>query len=187
MNVSWVAASKYVSDAAVDVEKIKSIGPVWGSQSTWRSCETDNVVCHDVQSAEALVARQFHQRCNFYTYKNNYQLLGRPQGIYLYDNTVNFDIEVDCIDDVIAMHLAAARSDVVLLLGFDFARSAESDDRYNLHKVNNWHRMVRGCIAQNTETQWVAVDHCADFDEVYTELSNLTCDKMTNVLKLLLQ
>lgn len=185
MNVSWVAASGYATDAAVDIEKIKSIGPIWGSQSTWRSCKTDNVVCHDVQSAESLLARQFHQRCNFYTYKNNYQLLGRPQGIYLYDNTVNFDIEVDCIDDVIAMHLAAAQSDVVLLLGFDFDSSADSNDRFDLHKVTNWHRMVRGCVAQNVETQWVAVDHSVKFDKPYAALPNLTCDKISNVLKLL--
>lgn len=187
MNVSWVAASGHVFDPTVEIEKIKSVGPIWGSQYTWRSCETDNVVCHDLQSAEILISREFHRRCNFYTYKDNYQSLGRPQGIHLYANTVNFDLEIDRIDDIISMHLAAASSDVVLLLGFDFTTADDSANRFDLHKSTNWRRMARGCMVQNAETQWVAVDHSADFDEIYTELSNLTCDKMTNVLKLLLQ
>ena len=187
MKISWAAATGYQLDPVLDIETIKQVGPIWGSYITWRSCSTDNVVCHSASRAQDLIRRNFHQKCNFYTYHDNFQLIGRPSNINLYHGMGDFELAVDNIDDIVSMNLAASASDIVLLLGFSFADPGTPTDQFELHKITNWHGLVRSCIAQNTETQWVAVDHNGKMNKRYAELPNLSSDKMENVLKLLAQ
>ena len=184
MNISWVVAANYSLDPVVDLEKVKAVGPIWGSYRSWRSCGTDNVICHSSARAQELIKRDFHKRCNFYTYKPNYQILNRPSGVHLYEGATDFTVEVDDVDDVVAMHLASSVSDIVLLLGFELNETKLPADQFEQHKLLNRHGLIRSCIAQNLETQWVAVDHTKkNINERYSELANLTCDNMSNVLQ----
>ena len=185
MRINWVVASTYQLDPAVDADAIKNIGPVWGSWRTWRSCATDNVICHESSRAHDLVARNFQTDCNFYIHEANFVKLGRPPGIRVYGG--DFLQEVDSIEDVIALHLAAAQSDIVILLGFELTGIKGIDDTFELHKKKNYHGLVRGVIAAHPETQWVAVDHDKKLDKNYQTLANLTCDTFKNVLQLLAQ
>lgn len=185
MNVSWVAADRFILDPTVDVESLKSIGPIWGSWTTWRSCGTDNVVCHDPAKAQELVARGFHNKANFFTHRSYYQQLNRPQGVKLYDGS--YTEQVDSLEDIIALHLAAASSDIVLLLGFQFGKLELPEDQFEQHKSINRHGLMRSIIAKNPTIQWVAIDHPKQLDPKYQELTNLTCDKLKSVLKLLAQ
>jgi len=183
MNVCWVAAHNYTIDPTVDIEVLKSTGPIWGSWTTWRSCATDNVICHSLPKAQELVDRSFQTRANFFTHKDYYADLGRPAGVRLYGG--NYNQIVINIDDIIALHLAASTAEIVLLLGFDFGEIFAKEDRFDQHKITNQHGLTRGVIVQNPNIQWVAVDHAPTLDKSYQVLSNLTCDNMSNVLKLL--
>jgi len=185
MRINWVVASTYQLDPAVDADAIKNIGPVWGSWRTWRSCATDNVICHESGRAHDLVTRNFQTDCNFYIPEANFAKLGRPPGVQVYGG--DFLQEVDSIEDVIALHLAAAQSDIVILLGFELTGIKGIDDTFELHKKKNYHGLVRGVIAAHPETQWVAVDHDKKLDKNYQTLANLTCDTFKNVLQLLTQ
>lgn len=187
MKISWVVATGYQLDPVLDIETIKHIGPIWGGYTTWRSCGTDNVVCHSVSRAQELVRRNFHQKCNFYTYHENFQIIGRPNNIKLYHGMGDFELAVDNIDDIVAMNLAASTSDIVLLLGFDFGNPEQPGDQFELHKITNRHGLIRSCIAQNSQVQWLVVDHSGVMNTRYAELSNLSSDKMENVLQLLAQ
>jgi hypothetical protein len=185
MRINWVVSSTYQLDPAVDADAIKNVGPVWGSWKTWRSCATDNVICHEASRAQDLVDRNFQKNCNFYIHETNFVKLGRPPGCRVYGG--DFLLEVDEIEDIIALHLAAAQSDIVILMGFKLTGIAGIDDVFELHKKKNYHGLVRGVISAHPETQWVLVDHAEKLDKSYQDLANLTCDTFNNVLQLLAQ
>ena len=185
MNVSWVVAHDYTIDLTVDVEMLKGIGPIWGSWTTWRSCATDNVICHSLPKAHELVARNFQQRSNLFVYKDHFAELGRPGNVRLYGG--EYHHALDSIDDIISLHLAAATADIVLLLGFKLGKIQSPEDPHAAHLLKNRHGLIRSAVAQNPQTQWVLVDHEPKLDDRYQELPNLSCDKMSNVLKLLTQ
>lgn len=183
MLVSWVFASTYSLDPTISVEQIKSVGPSWGSWRTWRSCSTDNVICDEINKCRELTDRAFHAVCNFYVPKKHYGELERPLGVKLYDGS--FDQTVENIEDIVAMHLASASSDIILLVGFDFAPRADITDRYEKHMYQNRHGLINSVIRQNDQKQWVLIDHPDQIAKTYQTLPNLTCDTMENALKLL--
>jgi hypothetical protein len=183
MRISWAVASDYQLDPTVSVEQVKSVGPIWGSWQTWRGCSTDNVICHQQKKARELLDRAFQAVCNFHIPRSLYESLGRPVGIRLYDG--DFNQELDGIEDIVAMHLAAADSDIVLLLGFNWVLPKNTEDRFERHKITNRHGLIRGAITGNDRVQWVAID-CVDLDKSYQNISNLTCDSLQNALKLLI-
>lgn len=184
MNIGWIFASQYRLDPAVDVDAVKNLGPTWGSWKTWRSCGTDNVICHERGKAQELLDRSFHNSCNFYIPKEFYQSLNRPQGVNLYDG--DYRSELDDIEDIVAMHLASATNDIVLLVGFDLSKPAPIQDRFERHKVENRLGLIRGIINKDPARQWVLVDHPNPMDLAFQSLPNITCDEMSNVLKLAL-
>jgi hypothetical protein len=184
MRVNWVLASTYQLDPVRDPEHLKTVGPIWGSWHTWRSCGTDNVVCHEFAKSRELIQRAFQAVCNFYVPRQFYQDLGRPIGIKLYDG--NFQDDVDHIEDIVSMHLAASVSDIVLLLGFDLAERDLPQDRLERHRFRNYRGLLKSVIAAQDRVQWVAVDHAGKLEPSLGELSNLTCDTMQNALQLLI-
>lgn len=183
MRVAWAVAANYSLDPAQDTDRLKAIGPIWGSWRTWRACATDNVICHNQAKARELLDRAFQAVCNFYVPRSHYEFLKRPLGIRLYEG--DYQQEVDDIEDVIALQLAAASADIVLMLGYDLSRLPTPDDRFEQHKLINRHGLIRSAIAGMPQVQWVAVDHTSKMDKAYTELTNLTCDTMANALQLL--
>lgn len=184
MRVNWIFSAVYNPAPEIDLERIKSIGPTWGSYKSWRACQSDNVICHDLVQSQALLKRAFQAVCNFYLPRANYQDLGRPLGVKLYDG--DYKAQVDDLEDIIAMHLVAANSDIVLMCGFDLGKPEITDDRYDKHKLVNRHGLIRQIIHGNPKVQWVLVDHTKKLDKAYENLDNLTCDTMDNALQLLI-
>lgn len=183
MRVNWIFQGDYRVDPALDLDAMKSIGPFWGSWQTWRSCGTDNVICHDFAKSRELIDRKFHEQCNFYVSARNYPSLGRPQQVILYDG--EFGQEIKEIEDIIACHLASDQSDIVLLTGFDLSKPQKSLDPYQNHDSYHYLSLINSIIQTKTSVQWVVIDHPIDLDDRFRELPNLTCDTMANVLKLL--
>jgi hypothetical protein len=183
VKISWVVAADHSLDPTVNVEQMKSVGPIWGSWRTWRACATDNVICHEQQKGRELLDRAFQAVCNFYIPRNLYEVLARPMGVRLYDG--DFDRELDNIEDIVALHLAGASSDIVLVVGFDWTLPEDVSDRFERHKITNRHGLMRSVISGSAQTQWVAIDSIR-MDPSYQTLTNLTCDRMENVLQLLI-
>jgi hypothetical protein len=175
MNLTWVFANNYILDPVINNDQIKNIGSTWGSWRTWRTCGTDNVICHDKRKAQELVDQSFQNSCNFFVSRNVSQTLKNASRIKVYDG--NFEQVLPNIEDIIAMHLVATSSDIVLLVGFDLAPPATSNDQI-------YHGLAIGTFKSYPETQWVLVDHSSEIAKPYQELSNLTCDIMKNVLQL---
>ena len=185
MNINWVIADGYQVDPTVDLNRIKSIGPIWGSWTTWRSCGTDNVVCQNQSKAQELVTRDFQNLCNFYTSLQFQQALNRPTNVKFYGG--EFNQELDNIEDIISLHLASDSSEIVLMLGFNFPPMAELTDRFELHKLRNRYGLVRSLVTSKSDVQFVMIDHPKHIEKTYQNIPNLTCDSLGNVLKLLAQ
>ena len=184
MNISWVIADGYQVDPTIDLNMLKNIGPIWGSWRTWRSCGTDNVICHDATKSQELIQRDFQKNCNFFVPEKNYRALGRPQGVQFYGG--GFEHETHSIEDVVALHLASSCSGIVLMLGFNLQKiSTEITDRFELHKLKNYQGLIRSLIDNRSGIQWVLIEHDSDTDKYFRELDNFTKDSLKNVLDLL--
>jgi hypothetical protein len=182
MNIAWVLADLTTFGPEIDINELKNIGSFWGSWSTWRGCATDNVICNDLDKGDALLKRKFQEECNFYIPNSNYQTLGRPTGVKLYEGA--FVHDVDHQDEIVAMHLAAAFNDIVLLVGFDLSEPTVNPDRLLEHRAQNYRGLIRQAIASNTHCQWVLVDHPNPVMKDLANLENLSTDSMSAVLSL---
>lgn len=180
MKITWVLADVAEVNPAIDIERLKSIGPFWGGWRTWRSYNTDNVVCHEEPEARNLITRNFHTRCNMYLPNAVYQKVDRPNNVRLYQG--EFHELVDHPDEIVSMHLAASVSDIVLLIGFDVAPRKLEHDKIARHKWHNYVQYFLHIIKDNPNVQWVLLDHKADTEKVLKDLPNLQFDTLDNVL-----
>lgn len=180
MKITWVLADSAEVNPAIEIERLKNIGPFWGGWRTWRSYNTDNVICHDESEARNLITRNFHTRCNMYLPDAVYQKVDRPNNVKLYQG--EFHELVDRPDEIVSMHLAANASDIVLLLGFDLAPRLLDHDRLARHKWHNYVQYFLHIIKGNAKVQWVLLDHNNDIEKVLKDLPNLQFDTLDNVL-----
>jgi hypothetical protein len=183
MNISWVLADSAVPDPALDPADLKHIGALWGSWRTWRAWQTDNVICHDMTKTAELLKRNFQVNCNFYIPSSVYTNRGRPPDVKLYEG--KFVHDVDRQEEIVALHLAASINDIVLLLGFDFTEPVKIQDQLLEHRAHHYRSLAKKVIQDNTQTQWVLVDHPGKIMQNWHMLGNITCDTLSNVLTLL--
>lgn len=183
MRINIVYAADFKITAPMTPGIIKNIAPTWGSWKTWHHCHTDNVICHDLGKARELLQRAIQAVCNFYLPEKFHQELSRPVGVQWYQG--DFTQDLQDLEDIIAMHLVADRSDLVLLFGFDLANPGMIEDRFEKHRVTNRLGLLRHTIVANENTQWVLVNHTQPVDKAFEPIANLTCDNLENVLQLL--
>ena len=182
MNISWVIADSAELDPTQNIDALKKLGPIWGSWRTWRAYQTDNVVCHNQNKAEELVKRKFHERCNFYIPDSVNVLLGRPAGVRLYAG--DFVHDVIRQEELVALHLAATTSDIVLLLGWDLAKLKPNSDRLESNQAQHHRNLFHQAVKDYGQTQWVVVDHLEPLAPSLQVLENLVLDTMATVLAL---
>jgi hypothetical protein len=182
MNISWVLADSTIADPTLEINELKNLGAFWGSWRTWRAFQTDNVICHDQRKADELVKREFQKNCNFYIPNSIYASIGRPQGVRLYEGA--FVHDVDHEEEIVAMHLAATTSEIVLLFGFDLTELPSTSDRLIAHRAQHRRNHIHQAIKQYDQIQWVVVDHVEELDPALTKLPNLVTDTMQAVLAL---
>ena len=183
MNINWVVANGFIPDPTVDLDQLKSCGAFWGGWQTWRASGTDNVICHDMSKASDLIQRAFHAVCNFYIPNNIFSGLVRHVGVKLYEGVFVHDL--DNQEDIVALHLTAGVSDIVLLLGYDLSEPVKLPDRLQEHRALNYRNLFRQAILDNPDVQWVVVDHDKEFRKDLQDLPNLTRDTLANVIGML--
>lgn len=183
MNISWVLADSAVLDPTQELEPLKQVGAFWGSWRTWRAYQTDNVICHDLAKADELLRRAFQVTCNFYIPNSAYVALNRPLGVQVYEG--DFVHDLDRREEIVAMHLASSTSDIVLLIGFDFAERPKNPDRLQEHQAQHYRGLVTQVIQDRADVQWVLIDHPGQIHPAMRQLTNLTQDTISGVLGLL--
>jgi hypothetical protein len=180
MNISWVLADSAALDPTLDINDLKRLGAFWGSWKTWRAYQTDNVICHDQVKAAELLKRNFQTQCNFYIPNSIYPALGRPTGVRLYAGEFVHDIVRQ--EEIVAVHLAATTSDIVLLLGWDLTELPENSDRLQAHQAHHHRNLLYQALKDYNQIQWVVVDHAGDLAKNLTKLDNVVTDTMGTVL-----
>lgn len=180
MNISWVLADSTAADPTVDIAELKRLGSVWGSWRTWRAWQTDNVICHDQGKAAELTKRNFQNNCNFYVPNSVYTSLDRPNGVRVYEG--DFVHDVDRQEEIVAIHLAATTSDIVLLFGFDLTELQPNSDRLLSHRAHHHRNLLRQAINNFDQVQWVIVDHSGDLDTNLANFPNVVTDNLKTVL-----
>lgn len=181
MNISWVLANRAQIDPTVEIHRLKELGSFWGGWQTWRNCQTDNVICYDTAKASELIHRSFHIQCNFYIPNSVYATLDRPTGVRLFEG--DFIHDLDNHEEIVAMHLATANSDIVLLLGFDFGEQPKLADQLAEHRAHNYRSLTRQVLMDHPEIQWVVIDHPHEIRKDLQDLPNLGKDTLVNILQ----
>jgi hypothetical protein len=182
MNISWVLADSATADPIVDIVKLKQLGAFWGSWRTWRAWQTDNVICHNQNKAAELIKRNFQNNCNFYIPNSVYTSLDRPDNVRLYEGA--FVHDVDRQEEIVALHLAATTSDIVLLFGFALPKLEPNPDRLLAHKAHHHRNHICQAIKDFDRVQWVIVDHTGELDTNIATLPNVVTDSLQAVLAL---
>lgn len=181
MNISWVLADDVTLDPVVDIADLKQLGAFWGSWRTWRAGQIDNVVCHDHAKAAELINREFQTRCNFYLPTDLHTSLGRPIGVNLYAGEFVHDVIRQ--EEIVALHLAAATNDIVLLLGWNLAELTPDPDRLTSHQIHHHRNLVYQAFKDYDQVQWVVVDHAGPLAKNLAKLPNVITDTLDSVLK----
>jgi len=182
MNISWVLADSVVVDPTQSIEGLKRLGAFWGSWKTWRAYQTDNVICHDQIKAAELIKRDFQKQCNFYIPGSVHSGLGRPGGVQLYAGEFVHDVIQQ--EEIVALHLAAAASDIVLLLGWDLTELKPDADRLKTNQAQHHRNLLYQALKDYNQIQWVVVDHTGKLAPIFTNLDNVVTDTLESVLAL---
>ena len=167
-------------DPTQSVAALKKLGPIWGSWRTWRAYQTDNVICHVQAKAAELVKREFQTHCNFYIPDSVNVALGRPAGVRLYAGDFVHDVVRQ--EEIVAIHLAASTSDIVLLLGFDLTELPTNPDRLEANRAQHHRNLVKQALTDYDHIQWVIVDHPERLDPNLSKLSNVVTDTISSIL-----
>jgi hypothetical protein len=178
MNINLVVSNSH-SIPHSDLEKLKSIGSFWGGWQSWKSCHTDNVICYEVEQSYKLVTQKFYELCNLYVPKEAIVNITNPtKNMKAFAG--GFSHEVDNPEEIIALHLVAAVSDIVILLGFNWCDQPLTDE-----KTENYFILVGEVIKAHPNVEWVIIDHEEDLRKDLKSLENLSKDTITNVLALI--
>jgi hypothetical protein len=109
--------------------------------------------------------------------------MDRPMGVKVYQG--DFVHDVDRQEEIVALHLAAATSDIVLLLGFDLMELEITPDRLSNHRAHHHRNLLHHAIKDNAKTQWVVVDHVGKLDPNLKVLENVAQDTVNSVLSMI--
>lgn len=184
MKISWVVAmSTQQRPTADQIETMKKIAPIWGGVSTWRHWQTDHVVANTLNSGRWLLEREIQKSASVYVSQKLYQDLRRPDDVQLFNSFDN--VEAKDLDDLIALNLASADSDIILGIGFDLSTPISTSDPVRDQLIRSRYGMLLSIMRELEHVQWVMIDHEDKFDPAFADLSNVTRDKIENVLKLL--
>ena len=180
--ISWILSDSAEIDPTQDLEELKKIGPLWGSWRTWRAHQTDNVICHDQVKAAELTHRGFQNSCNLYISDSVHASLDRPDGVKIYAGEFVHDSVRQ--EEIVAMHLAATTSDIVIMLGYDLSKLNLPEDRLEANRLQHHRNMIRQALITYENVQWVCIDHPEPFDVSLQDLPNLVTDSLSSVLAL---
>jgi hypothetical protein len=176
MKISWVLSDHAELDPTLDSTDLKNIGSLWGGWRTWRANQTDNVICYNPTKARELLAANFQKHCNFYVPELVFKELKNAAQVQAFSGA--FELEINGSEEVVALHLAASQSDIVLLLGFDLSNEPKNNPA-NLDYIG----FVDAAIMNYTDCQWVAVNHTKPIRAPLATLPNLTTDSLENIFK----
>ena len=181
MKVCWVISEKS-KKAVTESDALKRVAPTWGSCLIYDMYNMDNIVCNDFKLADRLIKHNVQKTSNFYITATDYIALGNPSDVKVFQGEFK-DTNINNKDDIVALNIAMQTYDIVLLLGFSFAKS-KSKDALKKHNQEAYLYNIRTIIKETPDKQFVLVNYKGKLSKDFTALENLTRDSLTNVLAL---
>lgn len=181
MEYCWLVHKDYNPESTIGVDKMKEIATMWGSWKSHRLCQTDNCIVEDLKDATSLIKRGFNLTTNLWTHEENYIPLERPEALSIHK--IGIDKDLIDRDDLVALALAGARYDLVMVVGFNLS-ATESKDKLEIHEHKRYLSAIANIVRGFNQTQFVFIDLPDDPAENFTGLENFTCDNIQNVLTL---
>lgn len=175
MNIVWIVGDDFTPGVGVApaVEKMKEVGPIWGTPTSWRKCNNDNVVCTDADESSRLIKRAFHAVCNFHVPVSHFAGLGRPKGVKLFEGEIPKQFSKHSLATV--FHLVAPLADVVLVIGVPFETTEpKSNDAL-------FQAAVKKVITHYDKVQWVILDHFSTVSDEITSCPNVWLESSANL------
>lgn len=184
MRFNWVLARGFATCDKHDWQRIQNSAPTWASTSP-RKITAQNSICSNAAECLQLLKSAAYQRTNLYVPHDFWQEHGQPTVVRVFQATPYPNITD--VDDIIALHLAAANSDIVLMLGFDLVLNTGPMDAKTAKILQDYHGLLRSLIVNTPETQFVAINQAQMLSPAYQGITNLTCDTLQAVLTLMEQ
>lgn len=161
MKVAWVFAESLQLPPKYTNNQLHDIAPIWGSWKLWRSYHCDHCICGNLEESQYCIDHEYNQYCNLYI----------PDVIDKnLPNVVKFgsqgQADISNRNDIISLHLAGSRNDLILSLGFD-----QDADIEILKSISN----------NYPDKQWVIISIRSIKHNIIED--NITCDLLDNVLK----
>lgn len=184
MRFNWVLAHRFLTCDLQDWQRIQDCAPTWSSTIP-RKITAQNSVCSNAAECQQLLKSAAYQHTNLYVPHDFWLEHGQPTVVRVFQATPYPNIKD--VDDIIALHLAAAHSDIVLMLGFDLCLNTGPVDAKTAKTMRDYHGLLRSLIVNSPEAQFVAIDQPQMLSPSYQGIANLTCDTLQAVLTLMEQ
>ena len=174
MKIATVVANGYKTSLISPLD-LRKIGAVWGALEAYNNWKADNVVCYNNEAARIAVNLGINKDAYFFAHQSNFAALGKLPRVHYFGG--EFPTAFTRPDEVVAMNLAGAYFDLVILLGVDLGGGRDIEKA-------NYINAVKSAITQNPNTQWVAVPITNSFSAEFNSLDNFTTDNIDSVLSL---
>lgn len=177
MRISILFANNARIDPLIDIESLRETGLTWGVWSQWHQCYPHRVLCHDATVAQRLIAGRFNNRCDLYIPETVFRALRSPPGVKSYGG--EFLHEIPNPEEIVAMHLAAVESDIVVLVGYDWTLP-DTSDSVQTYIAENRLSVIQEAIDLTPDVQWIIAD--ADVPEMLKQFENVDHDTLENII-----
>jgi len=183
MKIAWLFSEQLSKTAKLDESAIKENAPTWGSCNILGQFPIDNIVCNNIKTVKALVDRNVQKQTNLFVPHKYIAQLGNPPNLKGFQGEFK-DTNINNKDDIIGLNIVANMYDIILLVGFKFAKST-SKDKLVQHRQFAYIHNVQTIIKENPDKQFVLVNQKGKLNAEFEALENLTRDSLSNVLELI--
>lgn len=177
MKISIVFANQTWVSPLIDLGKLRHVGMIWAAWNQWHQLFPHHTVCHDMTRAKELIAGGFHRRTELFIPETAFNALNKPKGVKMYGG--EFLHEISRPEELIAMFLASATSDIVVLVGYDWTVPTPNDT-LEAFAVENRMRVIQDAIRGAPNVQWIVVGESVP--EQLKEFENVDHDTLENII-----
>lgn len=177
MKISVVFANQAWVDPLVNLFDLRKVGTIWAAWNQWHQLFPHRTICHWYQESQRLIDAGFHRRCEMFVPETVFNALKKPRGVKSYGG--EFLHEIPDPEELVAMFLAAAESDIVVLVGYNWALP-DNNDSMATYIAENRLAVIMDAIRGAPDVQWIIAGDTVP--EQLREFENVDSDTLENII-----
>jgi len=183
MKIGLLISQQTGENVKLNLDEFNNYMPTWGSCHIWGRFPVDNIICNNINTTRTLVSRNVQKQTNLFVPQKHITQLGNPANLKGFQGEFK-DTNINNKDDIIGMNITSSIYDIILMFGFKFAKS-KSKDKLETYKQNAYLYNVHTIIKENSDKQFVLVNHKGKLSADFEALDNFTKETLTNTIKLI--